>query len=147
MVRFLMKQTLKLFFSESEHPQYILGLVGDVLAVCFFFWTPLASLSHVLHARSTKVLLLPMILSSWFVISRWWIYANLIELWKMAELLYFRCVIHKTGKPRKSIQAKHCPPGLRNMWNYSVNKIKNISFLFPDGSRIRTSTIYPRPGG
>ena len=51
---------------ESEHPQYILGLVGDVLAVCFF-GAPLASLAHVLRTGSTDVLPFPIILSSWFV--------------------------------------------------------------------------------
>ena len=40
---------------ESEHPQYILGLVGDVLAVCFF-GAPLTSLAHVLRTGSTEVL-------------------------------------------------------------------------------------------
>ena len=55
------------FFSDgSEHPQYIIGLVGDVLVVCFF-GAPVASLSHLMCTRSTEVLPFPIILSSWFV--------------------------------------------------------------------------------
>lgn len=63
---------------ESEHPQYILGLVGDVLAVCFF-GAPLASLAHVLRTGSTEVLPFPIILSSWFVTGQWWIYGNILQ--------------------------------------------------------------------
>lgn len=63
---------------ESEHPKYILGLVGDVLAVCFF-GAPLASLSHVLRTGSTEVLPFPIILSSWFVTGQWWIYGNILQ--------------------------------------------------------------------
>ena len=116
------------------------------LTVCFF-GTHLASLSHVLRTRTTEVLSFPIILSSLFVTGQWVIYANLIKLWKMTALLYFQYVIDETGEPEKNIPQKHYPPGLGYVWINSVNIIKSCCFFIPDGSRIRASTIYPRPGG
>lgn len=63
---------------ELGHARYILGLVGDVLAVCYF-GAPLAAVAHVIRTGSTEVLPFPIILSSWFVTGQWWIYGNILE--------------------------------------------------------------------
>jgi len=62
----------------SENARYILGLVGDVLAVCYF-GAPIASIAHVFRTGSTEVLPFPIILSSWFVTGQWWIYGNILQ--------------------------------------------------------------------
>lgn len=63
---------------ELGHARYVLGLVGDVLAVCYF-GAPIASIRHVFLTGSTEVLPFPIILSSWFVTGQWWIYGNILQ--------------------------------------------------------------------
>ena len=76
---------------------------------------------------------------------------NLIKLWEMAGLLYFRYVIHVTGKPvapRKSKQPKHHPPGLGYIVDVLIldpsEKEKNIFFILTsDASKIKPNRMCP----